>query len=444
MAGIKFLGASGGVTGSGYLLTGNDGGELLIDYGIFQGSEELEKLNFAPLAFDPGRIKAVILTHAHLDHCGRLPVLLPQGYRGQIYMTEPTQKITAVSLADAAAIAQENTDKQPLFTKDDVDRLLDRAQIVAYDQPLTIGEFAINFKNAGHILGSASIEIQFADRKLVFSGDLGNTPEDLIQPTESISAADWVVIESTYGNSVHPEENVQDVLTGEISRIRNTGGVLIIPAFSIERTQEILHLLSHISQNRQLPPDMPVYLDSPMAIQVTAIFKAYPNLYNPELTGDRHPFDFPNLILTKGSEDSKKILDRHGPKIIIAGSGMMSGGRILHHLKNYLSDPATRILIVGFQAPGTLGRELENGVSEVSIYKEILPVHAHITKLESMSSHADQPRLINWLKNIHSVRQVFITHGENPQRQGLSEKIKSDTSVSEITLPLLYETHNLN
>lgn len=443
MAQIKFLGAAGEVTGSCYLLTGNSGEKILVDMGIFQGDENTEKLNSLPLEFNPADIKTVLLTHAHLDHCGRLPLLVKNGFRGKIFATDPTRDIAHISLLDTAQIAMENPDVPALFSKDDVEKTMECFSTVEYDRLFTVGEFNITFRNAGHILGSASIMVTASGNTVVFSGDLGNSPEDLIQPTENIPSAQTVLIESTYGSSAHPMEDITSVLESEINLIENSGGTLIIPAFSVERTQEILHQIGHLKRSDTIRTQTPVYLDSPMAIEVTEIFKKYPNLYNPELARDSRPFDFPGLICTKKSEESKKIIKQSGPKIIIAGSGMMSGGRVLHHLKNYISLPTTRILIVGYQAVGTLGREIESGITEVTLYKEKLPVRASVTKLESLSSHADQPKLLEWLRRIQNVRQVFVVHGENLERSDLSEKIKSDLNIYNVYIPALNEVREL-
>lgn len=440
---IQFLGAVGGVTGSSYLVT-LDSGLILVDLGMFQGKDDIDDRNSAPLPYNVQDLKAVFLTHAHLDHCGRLPFLVKQGYRGKIYTTQATKDITQVALLDSAGLAQEKTEKDILYTKDQVAKLIDLIETVDYDQALKIDNLTITFKDAGHILGSASIEIEDQNRSIIFSGDLGNTPEDLIQPTENFKQADLVVMESTYGDSVHVQEDISQILTGLISEIISTNGVLLIPAFSIERTQEILHRLGELKKENKLPNSVSVYVDSPMAIEVLEIFKKYPNLYNKETARQENPFDFANLTLTKTSDESKAIFKNKGPKIIIAGSGMMSGGRVLHHLVNYLPFATTQLAIVGYQAEGTLGRVIQNGAKKVEIYDDMIPVNAKITEIESLSSHADQPKLLNWLKNIQGVKKVFITHGEDRQRQTLSEKIKSELKIQDIVLPTMDQEFELS
>ncbi|MCX6726140.1 MAG: MBL fold metallo-hydrolase [Candidatus Shapirobacteria bacterium] len=438
MKSIQFLGAAGGVTGSSFLLSGSNDDKILIDLGLFQGVDDSQNFNFAPFLFDPIKLKAVLLTHAHLDHCGRLPLLIKNGFKGKIYATEPTKMITYISLLDSAKIAQEE-EREILFTKEEAEETCRQIEIVNYDILFTTGEFNIIFRNAGHILGSASIEIFSKDSKsqtIVFSGDLGNYSQDLIKPPEYIAQADVVVMESTYGNTFHPKEDVLAILQEEINIIENTNGVLVIPAFSIERTQEILDKIDHLKGKRMIKNFTPVYLDSPMSIKVTEIFKKYPRLYSSELSGEITPFDFPNLICTKTTEESKAILKTDNPKIIIAGSGMMVGGRVLHHLKNYLSLPTTRVLIVGYQAVGTLGREIEEGAKTVTIYGQKINIKATVRKIEALSSHADQPKLLQWLKHIQGVKKVFLVHGENEQRIALAERIKKDLEIKDVVLPL--------
>lgn len=435
---IQFFGAAGEVTGSSYLVTGNQGGKLLVDLGMFQGVAS-HPANFFPLTYGPKTLSAVLLTHAHLDHCGRLPLLIKYGFRGKIFTTEATKMITSVSLLDSAQVIKQENQGPALYTADDVEKTVNQIETASYDQPFSVDEFTIIFRDAGHILGSASIEIEERNRvpqTVVFSGDLGNSPQDLILPTHYIKEATTVVMESTYGDSTHPEEDVPAILEQEIKTVEHSKGVLIIPAFSIERTQEVLHKIGHLRINGAIGAATPVFLDSPMAIEVTEIFKNFPNLYNPELSADIHPFDFPGLVRTRTVDESKWILKHDGTKIIIAGSGMMMGGRIMYHLKNYISLPTTCVLIVGYQAVGTLGRAIEEGARSVTIHDEHVAVRATIRKLGSLSSHADQPKLLQWLRSISGVRQVFLVHGDNRQRSALAEKIKAELRIQNVILPI--------
>lgn len=440
---IQFFGACGGVTGSSYLLTGSRGDTILVDLGMFQGIDNKNNENLQALQFDVTRLKAVFITHAHLDHCGRLPFLIKQGFTGKIYATEPTKEIVEISLLDAAAISEEKEGEQ-IYTKEEVLAVCEKIEIISYDTEFRVGEFNINFRDAGHILGSASIEIQDSNlQRIVFSGDLGNTPEDLIKPTEFINQADFVVMESTYGDSVHPKENLDEIIKSEINEVEKSGGVFLIPAFSIERSQEIIHILKQLKQAGAIKPSTFVYLDSPMAIKVTGIFKKFPKLYNTDLSQEINPFNFENLIFTKDVVSSKAIKDKKGAKVIIAGSGMLSGGRILHHLSNYISLPTTRILFVGYQAYGTLGRIILDGAKQIRLYNKQVNVNAVISNIKSLSSHADQPKLLNWLRHIQNVKKVFIVHGEDLQRNSLMQKIKLDISNYDIVLPLKNEIYEM-
>lgn len=440
---VQFLGAAGGVTGSSFLLTGNNNDTVLVDLGMFQGEDDIEDRNFLSLPFDVSKLGAVFVTHAHLDHCGRLPFLVKQGFTGKIYATAPTKDIVTIALLDSAGIAQEKTGPL-IYTKEEVLEVCDLIIPVSYDMPINIGSFSITFRNAGHILGSSCIEITEGFKTIVFSGDLGNTFDSLIQPKRCISKANFVVMESTYGDKLHPIENPEDILQQEIKEIGKTGGTLLIPAFSIERSQEIIHRLSHLRKDNKISNSIPVFLDSPMAIEVLEIFKKYPKLYSNELSRDKSPFAFPNLLLTATAQKSKSILGTKGAKIIIAGSGMMSGGRILHHIYNYISNPKTRMLIVGYQAIGTLGRKILSGAKQITMQGKQLPVRATITDLKSLSSHADQQELLHWLKSIAGVEKVFLVHGEQTQRAVLSEKIRTETSIKNITLPKINEEYEFH
>lgn len=444
---IKFLGAAGTVTGSCYLVTSHSGQSILIDCGLFQGTDDIEKLNYPKLACDCSALSGVILTHAHLDHCGRLPMLLGQGFTQAIWMTPPTSDLTEISLIDSAKINKEDTTHGPLFNKEDVDETVYIFKTVDYDSQFTVGCFNIIMRDAGHILGSASLEIvdQSAEddfRKLVFSGDLGNTPQDLIRATKFIDNGDVVVMESTYGDKSHPTDNPSDIIQSEINIIEKSGGTLLIPAFSIERSQELLHRILHLKKSGKVKDETDVFFDSPMGEKTTQVFERYRQYYNTELQTDlltQDPFTFPGFKNIENSSESITIDHSYAPKVIIAGSGMMTGGRIMKHALHYLPMSSTRLLIVGYQAEGTVGRALLEGQTNVNISGTNVEVQAHISQTQAMSSHADQPRLMNWLRNIKCVKKVLITHGEDEPRAVLAEKIKNDLAITDITLPKLNE-----
>ncbi len=452
---IKFLGAAGMVTGSSYWLEDHDSHGILIDLGMFQGMEEQRKLNNESLAFEAKNLEAMILTHAHLDHCGRMPLLVEAGFSGPIFMTEATRQLLELSLYDAAKVAKENDERrqtqEALYTEEEVEKLLTHCRIVAYDRPFTVGSFEITMRDAGHILGSASIEVKWRMRngelrKMVFSGDLGNTPQDLIRPTEMIDEANVVIMESTYGDRTHSNEDPLKVIQGEINAIEESGGTLLVPAFSLERTQEILHRIDHLKKSKKVKDETPVFLDSPMAIKATMIFKHFAELYNQELADHARlddPFDFPGLILVEKGGESAKIKDIDRPKVIIAGSGMMSGGRIMRHAIDFLPLPTTRLLQVGFQAQGTVGRQIQDGAKKVKIYDQEVEVKASIREVTSMSAHADQPRLMNWLSKIKGVTKVFLTHGEELPRLVLAEKIRNELGIADVVLPEMNQTVEL-
>jgi len=431
---IKFLGAAGTVTGSSYLLTSDSGSQLLIDLGMFQGPSRIDNLNYQPLEFSTNQLAGVILTHAHLDHCGRLPILEKMGFKGNIYMTEPTAALTELSLLDTAKISHEDHPDRVLYDKIQVQSLVQKFKPIGYHQQFSIGDFQIIFKDAGHILGSVSIEVTVDGKGIVFSGDLGNTPEDLTMPTEFFDAADIVIMESTYGDRSHPAGDPQDIILSEIQEVSKTGGTLLVPAFSLERTQELLHIISHMNI------DVPVFMDSPMAEKATVIYEQFHNLLNPEIAADyksQSPFAFQGLHMVENRKASLALNETTGAKVIIAGSGMMTGGRIVDHARALLPLPTTRLLIVGYQGEGTLGRQLLSGEKIVTINDQQIKVNAHISDTQVMSSHADQPKLLNWLKHIQGVKKVFLTHGEDGPRQSLSEKIKTELNIDNVLLPVL-------
>lgn len=448
---IKFLGAAGTVTGSSYVLTSGSGKSILIDLGMFQGPPEVDRLNYEPYDYDVSKLTGAILTHAHLDHSGRLPILYSHGYRGNIWMTPPTRDLTEISLYDSAKIASDDLRRH----RRDASRILYdhnlavqtvlRFETVDYRMPKQIGDFMVTFRDAGHILGSASLEVvdQHPDsdiKKIVFSGDLGNSPEPLEQPTEMIDSGDAVVMESTYGDRLHPKEFPVEKIRSEINIIEKSGGTLLVPTFSLDRTQEMLHMIMHLKKDGKIKNETPVYMDSPMALKATRVYVNYPKDFNQEIQDDLkigQVFDFPGLVTIEKWEESEKIHDLVGPKIIIAGSGMMTGGRIRAHAAYYLPIESTRLLIVGYQGVGTLGRQLIEGVKQVYIDGINVEVHGSVDDTHAMSSHADQGQLMTWLKHIKGVKKVFLTHGDPEPREVLAQKIKSDLGIKDVYSPFL-------
>jgi len=441
---IKFLGAAGTVTGSSYVLTSGSGNSILVDLGMFQGPPEIDKLNYEPFDFDPSLLTAAILTHAHLDHCGRLPIILPKGFKGNIWMTPPTRDLTEISLIDSAKIAKEDG-KPILYNRDLATQTILRFELIDYRSPRQIGDFSVTFRDAGHILGSASLEITDIKpdsevKKIVFSGDLGNTPESLEAETELIDSSDVVVMESTYGDRLHPKGNPVDTLQSEINAVEKSGGTLLIPAFSLDRTQELLHMIRHLKKEEKVLTATPIFMDSPMGEKATRIYVNYPPYFNPHIQDELKQgdvFNFPGLNVVETTDESRATESVAGSKVIIAGSGMMVGGRIVGHAAHLLPIPTTRLLIVGYQGEGTLGRELLEGKKEVSINGVKIQVEGSVNETQAMSSHADQTQLMNWLKHIKNVKKIFLTHGEDGPRTTLSKKISEELGIEDIVLPAL-------
>ncbi len=443
---IKFLGAAGTVTGSSYLVTSGSGRSILIDFGMFQGPDHIDRLNFEPFDCDVSILAGVVLTHAHLDHCGRLPILLPLGFTGHIWMTPPTRDLTELSLLDSAKVAKED-DRKILYDENLARKTIERFVTADFGKVFTLGDFTVTFRDAGHILGSAIVELVDNQpdsdiRKVVFSGDLGNSPEDLLPETERIDAADAVVMESTYGDRLHPDEDPAEVVRGEIQKVESFGGTLLIPAFSLERTQELLHIIMHLKKTGAILPQTPIYMDSPMGRRATMIYKNYPEDFNAHIKNDEKrgsAFDFPGLFVVGKSKESGAIHGESGPNVIIAGSGMMTGGRILGHAAHYLPLPSTRLLIVGYQGEGTLGRKLLEGSKEVIIKGMTVGVKATVSDTQAMSSHADQGQLMRWLKLINNVKKVVLTHGDDGPRAALAKKISENLGIIDVVLPVFHE-----
>lgn len=446
---LTFHGGAKEVTGANYLLESGET-KILIDCGLIQGSHYAERQNFEPFPYDPGEISAVFITHAHIDHTGRLPKLVKEGFRGRIYSTEPTREFARHLLEDSVDILTREAKKherEVFYEPETLGILINLWEGVKYKEKISIGPYEVIFHNAGHILGSAFIEVRAEGKIIVFSGDLGNSPAPLIKPIEYLHEADYCLIESTYGNRVHERmDKLRDDLEDIIEDTVRAGGTLMIPAFAMERTQTLLfHLDSLMGEGRV--PRVPVYLDSPLAIRLTDVYQNFKDYLNKEtrefLKKDKTLFDFPSLKKTLKTKDSKKIFRVPPPKIVIAGSGMSQGGRIIHHEKNYLPDPKSVILIVGYQVKGSLGRRILDGEKEVKILGERVPVRAKAIVLSSYSAHADQVQLLDWLSSMrHHLKKIFIIQGEEDQSIPFSRKIEDEFAIR-TSIPSLGEVQVL-
>ncbi|RME88416.1 MAG: MBL fold metallo-hydrolase [Candidatus Hydrogenedentota bacterium] len=432
---IRFLGAAGTVTGSKTLLS-SENKHVLIDCGMFQGLKPLRELNWAKFPFPPHKINEIIITHAHLDHVGYLPVLVKHGFSGPIHCTFPTKDLTEIILMDSAKIQEEDAERankfhyakhrpaKPLYSCEDVKKVLPLLVPHELNEWVIVNNFIkFRYRNAGHILGSATVDVQFDHRRLVFSGDLGRKKSLLLDPPTYYHHADYVVVESTYGNRKHPKTNPFLFFKREINETIRRKGIVLIPSFALERTQEILHILALLRENKEIP-HVPVYLDSPMGIDVTDVFKKYPEWHH--LSNNDIARIHNNVKMIEKPSDSEKIINDDEPKIVIAGSGMIEGGRILAYLKKYITDSKSKLILVGFQAEGTRGRALLEHAREIKFYGEYYPVKIKVRHINSMSAHADYTEIMNWLKHLKKPpKTVFINHGELPAAHALRVRIET-------------------
>ncbi|MHB1132419.1 MAG: MBL fold metallo-hydrolase RNA specificity domain-containing protein [Chloroflexota bacterium] len=448
---LRFLGAARNVTGSAYLVEA-PGIRILVDCGLYQ-ERELQSRNWAPFPAEPESIDAVFLTHAHLDHCGLLPKLTRDGFRGPVYCTAATAEIAEIMLLDSAHLQEQDADfkrrrhvregrkgpypEVPLYTTADVEACLPLFSPVGYGEEFKVGGGAwATFLDAGHVLGSGIVKFRLAEgsasRTIVFSGDLGRWDKAVMHDPTLVKEADYVVVESTYGDRLHESaENVEGELAAIIKTTVQAQGNVVIPSFALERAQEVLYHLNGLVGKKSLPR-LPVFLDSPMAARVTDVYERYPRLMDEDTAklirhGDE-PFDFPGLSLVATAEESKAInrLDRSA--VIIAGSGMCTGGRVKHHLVNNIGRPESTILFVGYQAVGTLGRQIVDGAEQVRILGEMYPVRARVARIDGLSAHADRDELLRWLSGLaRAPRQIFVVHGEQRASTSFASYVHSKT-----------------
>jgi metallo-beta-lactamase family protein len=438
---ITFFGAARTVTGSKHLIRQGKT-TILVDCGMFQGPKELRDRNYDPFLFDPAELDAVILTHAHTDHIGMLPALVREGYKGPIYATGGTIGLCRISLPDSARIQAEdaryasrhNLDRpqQPLYTEADAQQAIRKMQRVPYHQWQDLpGKMTFRFLPAGHILGSAFIDLYFQNgERLVMSGDIGRKDRPILKDPEEVDGADYLVMESTYGDRLHEPENPLQVLEDVMDRALRERRIIIVPSFAIGRTQELLWCINELQNSRRVAK-MPIYIDSPMANAATLLYARTDEDWDDDtkisiLEGET-PFS-PELVQFVRDRHLSKALNNHrGPMMIIAGSGMASGGRIVHHLKHHLASENTIVLFTGFQAQGTLGRKIVEGAEWVDIMGDSIPVRAEIIQMGSLSAHADQGEMLDWMGGFKTVpKQTFLVHGEAEAQNVFAQKIREE------------------
>jgi len=434
---ITFLGGAGTVTGSKYLVR-HDGKSLLIDCGLFQGYKQLRLRNWAPLPIAPDQINAVVLTHAHLDHSGYMPLVVKEGFSGHVYASSGTRDLCRILWPDSGHIQEEdaafaNRHKLskheialPLYTRQDALDALPCIKTQAFGKPFSaLPGWKVTLSSAGHILGAASILLEVAGRRILFSGDLGR-PDDLIMsPPDDAPPADTVLIESTYGDRIHPAEDLLTELAPALQRVAKRGGVAVLPVFAVGRAQAVLHAIHLLKLQGELPNSLPVFLDSPMAVHTTHLFEEHLGEHRLSEADSRALTH--NATMVNSTDESKALASRHGPMVILSASGMATGGRVLHHLAHYAGDHRNMVILTGYQAPGTRGATLSSGAKTVRIHGRDVEVNAEVVQLQSASAHADANQLLAWLRTLpQAPDQVYVVHGEAGPADTLRARIKRE------------------
>jgi metallo-beta-lactamase family protein len=433
VAELTFIGAAGTVTGSKHLFSRN-GHHILVDCGLFQGSHDILALNSVPLPIKPSEIEAVVITHGHIDHVGYLPKLVHDGFRGTIYTTPATRALMSIVLQDAAHL-QEHLQRRghheeqyappPFYNEADVARTMEMTKSAELEQPFAVAGMEALYRNAAHIIGSAFVEFTIGDRRIVFSGDIGRYNRALLYDPALIERADALICESTYGDRVHPPDAQAELRETLVSAVER-GGATVIPAFAVERTQEILLSIGQLQRQDPRLAHVAIYLDSPMAEHVDELFAKFPNAHKPiAFNSESEPFGCANLRVAISTEESKAINRVRGPHIILSASGMAAGGRVLHHLYNHIADAGATILFVGYQSIGTLGYFLTQGAPTIKIFGDQLPVRAHIGSIHGYSAHADRNEIQQWLNTCSTKPVFFAVHGDPVSAQALCDLVRA-------------------
>ncbi len=432
---LRFLGAAGTVTGSKTQVRCNHE-SILVDCGLFQGVKNFRERNWTPLPLNVRQLKAVVLTHAHLDHSGYLPVLVRQGFRGPIYCSEGTADLCKILLPDAAHLQEEDAryanrhgfskhrPALPLFTQEDVQHTLNLLKPYDFREKFRLlDQLHASFSRAGHIIGASCLHLDDGQQHVVFSGDVGRHADVIMRDPEPLGPTDILVLESTYGNRRHEATDPEALLTALVQQVAHQGGTLLIPAFAVGRAQMALHLLCGLREAGRIPP-IPIYLNSPMAIKATEVFTQYSHEHHLTAHECQRLHQLVNYVET--AEASQQLTARHGPMIVVSASGMATGGRVLHHLRQVLPDHNSAVLFMGFQAPGTRGDAIAHGHSPIAIHGEMIPVHCTVKHIDSLSAHADYQELVQWLGSIpHPPQMTYINHGEPLAADALRKTLKT-------------------